>query len=177
MKTIVGVIFLVFLIIIGMSEIEKDRALFYNSLGYSISDEEESSSTSDSVVETIQVNIYGEVNNHGIYEVENGGYLEKIIDQAGGVTSLADENCFDYYLIIEKKMDIYIPPISENEKVSINYANLEKLMTLTGVGRTLANRIIEYREQVSYFTCLEQLMEIEGIGKSIFNKIKDNICL
>ena len=50
-------------------------------------------------------------------------------------------------------------------------------MTLTGVGRTLANRIIEYREQVSYFTCLEQLMEIEGIGKSIFNKIKDNICL
>ena len=40
MKTIIGVIFLVFLIIIGMSEIEKDRALFYNSLGYSISAEE-----------------------------------------------------------------------------------------------------------------------------------------
>ena len=61
--------------------------------------------------------------------------------------------------------------------MNINYADVEKLMTLTGVGRTLANRIIEYREEIAYFTYLEQLMEVEGIGKSIFNKIKDTICL
>lgn len=177
MKTIVGVIFLVFLIIIGMSEIEKDRALFYNSLGYSISAETDSNSTSEESEQTIEVNITGEVNNPGTYEIKSGGYLEEIIDQAGGVTSLADTDCFDYYLVIEEKIDIYIPPISETEKVSINYADIEKLMTLTGVGRTLANRIVEYREEIAYFTYLEQLMEVEGIGKSIFNKIKDTICL
>lgn len=177
MKTIIGVIFLVFLIIIGMSEIEKDRALFYNSLGYSISAEETTISESEENEETIEVTISGEINTPGTYEVEKGGYLEDIIEQAGGITSLADTDCFDYYLEINETIDIYIPPITDTEKVSINYADVEKLMTLTGIGKTLANRIVEYRDLEGQFMYLEQIMSVEGIGKSIFNKIKDRICL
>ena len=172
MKTIIGVIFLVFVIIIGMSEIEKDRIKFYTSLGVSIS-VDQSVESGDEAQQYIEVSISGEVNKPGTYQITNGGYLEEIIEKAGGITSLADTECFDYYLIIDKNISLYIPPVSDVEKISINYADLEKLMSLTGVGRTLATRIIEFRETIGYFTYLEQLMEVEGIGKSIFNKIRD----
>ena len=176
MKTIIGVIFLVFVIIIGMSEIEKDRAKFYTSLGISIS-VDQSVESSEQNEQYIDVSISGEVNKPGTYQITNGAYLEEVIEKAGGTTSLADTECFDYYLIIEKNISIYIPPVTDVDKISINYADLEKLMSLTGVGRTLATRIIEYRETIGYYTYLEQLMEVEGIGKSIFNKIRDTICL
>ena len=62
-------------------------------------------------------------------------------------------------------------------QISLNYGNMEDLMTLQGVGKTIAGRIITYREENGNFLYLEQIMEVEGIGQTIFSKIKDNICL
>jgi competence protein ComEA len=50
-------------------------------------------------------------------------------------------------------------------------------MTLTGIGKTLADRILAYKEEDGGFEYLEEIMNVDGIGKSIFNKIKDKICL
>lgn len=175
MKTIIAVIFLVFVVVIGMSAIEQNNAIFYSSLnGTTISTSDVSTSNEEVKV---KVSLSGQVQVPGEYMITKGSYLDEAIELAGGLTSLADTDCFDFYLTIEQDINIYIAQITENEKISINEASKEQLMTLTGVGKTLADRIISYKEEDGGFEYLEELMNIDGIGKSIFNKIKDQICL
>lgn len=64
-----------------------------------------------------------------------------------------------------------------NKKVDINSANQTELETLPGIGPSLAQRIIEYREVNGIFKKIEDIQNVKGIGDSKFNKIKDNICV
>jgi len=59
-------------------------------------------------------------------------------------------------------------------KININIASKDELMTLTGIGESKADKIIEYRNN-NKFNSVEDIKNISGIGESIFNKIKDNI--
>ena len=66
----------------------------------------------------------------------------------------------------------------EEEKqvmININTANVEKLQTLPGIGESIANKIIEYREQNGKFKTIEDLKNVSGIGESKFSNIKDKI--
>lgn len=60
------------------------------------------------------------------------------------------------------------------DKININTASLEELMTLTGIGESKALSIIEYREQTPFST-IEDIKNVSGIGESAFDKIKENI--
>ena len=62
-----------------------------------------------------------------------------------------------------------------SEKVNINTANLEQLQTLSGVGASKAQAILEYREKNGNFTKIEDIMKVSGIGNSVYEKIKDSI--
>lgn len=62
-------------------------------------------------------------------------------------------------------------------KISLNTANKEQLMTLSGIGEAKADKIIEYRETNGLFKDIEELKNISGIGEAIFAKIKDNLTL
>ena len=59
-------------------------------------------------------------------------------------------------------------------KININTATKDELMTLTGIGESKADKIIEYRNS-NKFNTIDDIKNISGIGESIFNKIKDNI--
>ena len=48
--------------------------------------------------------------------------------------------------------------------VDLNHAPKSEILHLPGVGGTLADRIIEYREQVGAFEHVEDLENIRGIG-------------
>ena len=72
-------------------------------------------------------------------------------------------------IIINKKLD--------EQLISINTATLKQLCTLPGIGEKTAQRIIDYRENVSSFLKIEDIMQVKGIGKSKFNKIKQFITL
>lgn len=61
-----------------------------------------------------------------------------------------------------------------SNKVNINIASKEELMTLTGIGESKANAIIEYREK-SKFETVEDIKNISGIGDAMFDKIKEDI--
>ena len=178
MKQVIGVIFLVFAVIMGMNCItyfdpNNQQVIMSNSSGELSSVEEES----EEIIEFININLTGEVEKPGTYEIENGSFLDDLLGKAGGVTEKADETCFDYYLILTEDLNIYIPPISDKPKISINTATTEELSELSGIGSTLANNIISHRENNGEFLYLEQIMDVKGIGKSIFFKIRDNICL
>lgn len=62
----------------------------------------------------------------------------------------------------------------ENNKISINTASLEELMTLSGIGEKTAAKIIEYRKE-NLFEKLEDIKNVSGIGDSLYEKIKDYI--
>lgn len=68
-------------------------------------------------------------------------------------------------------------PSSTLEKVSINTAGLETLMTLDGVGESKAKAIIDYRTQNGGFKTLDEIKNVSGIGDSAYEKIKDKIKL
>ena len=65
----------------------------------------------------------------------------------------------------------------KDELVSINTGTLDELMTLSGIGESKAQAIIEYREKNGKFEKLEDIMNVSGIGESAYSKIKDNIKL
>ena len=50
-------------------------------------------------------------------------------------------------------------------------------MTLEGIGETLADRILAYREAHGGFDSLEELMEVEGIGQKRFDALRDRLVL
>ncbi|NLZ24424.1 ComEA family DNA-binding protein [Candidatus Dojkabacteria bacterium] len=59
------------------------------------------------------------------------------------------------------------------ECISINNATSEELQTLSGIGPSTAEKIIEGRP----YEVLEDLLNVKGIGEATFNKFKDKICL
>lgn len=60
------------------------------------------------------------------------------------------------------------------ELLNLNTATLEELEALPGIGPTLAQRIIDYRDQNGFYV-IEDLMNVSGIGQSTFDEIKDLI--
>lgn len=60
------------------------------------------------------------------------------------------------------------------EKVNINTADKEELVSLNGIGAVKAERIIEYRNEHP-FKSKEEIMEVQGIGEITYTKIKDQI--
>ena len=63
-----------------------------------------------------------------------------------------------------------------SDKISLNKATLEELMTLKGIGESKAKSIIEYREKTP-FKNIEELLNVKGIGKAMFEKIKVHISI
>jgi len=59
------------------------------------------------------------------------------------------------------------------QKVNINTASIEELVTLPGVGPTLAGRIVEYREKAGQFASVDELLNVKGIGEKNLDKIAE----
>ncbi len=62
-----------------------------------------------------------------------------------------------------------------NGIVNINLAGVNELMTLSGIGQSKAEDIVNYREEFGLFVVIDDLMNVPGIGESIFDSIKENI--
>ena len=68
--------------------------------------------------------------------------------------------------------------ISNLNKININTATVEELSeNLSGVGESIAKRIVEYREHNGEFTNIEDIKNVSGIGDKMFESIKDLICV
>jgi competence protein ComEA len=84
---------------------------------------------------------------------------------------------------------IYIPHLGEDSlpvspssrtsgldaKININTADAMLLETLPGIGPSLAQRVIDYRQSNGPFSQIEEIMEVSGIGSGVFGRIQDLI--
>ena len=62
-----------------------------------------------------------------------------------------------------------------NKLVNINSASKDELMTVSGIGESKANNIIEYRTTNGNFKSIEEIKNVSGIGDALFEKIKNSI--
>jgi competence protein ComEA len=68
-------------------------------------------------------------------------------------------------------------PASTQAKVNINSADVKSLMTLTGVGRKVAERIVEYRASHGPFTKPEEIRKVQGVGSGVWERNRDRIVI
>ncbi len=63
------------------------------------------------------------------------------------------------------------------EKVNLNTAGVDELVTLPGIGKAYAERIVEYRQKNGPFKKVEDILNVRGIGEKTFDRIKDRLTL
>lgn len=155
----------------------------------------------------IAIHITGEVKKPGLLYLKAGSRIADAIKKAGGATKNADLDRVNLAYVLSDGQKIYIPnknekeekiayiisdsgenilveegnsnhnPKGVEEKVNINTAEQTELETLPGIGPSLAQRIIEYRETNGNFQKIEDLQNVKGIGNSKYSNIKDNVCI
>lgn len=125
---------------------------------------------------SIKVEIKGEVSKDKVIEIERGSSLYDVIDEIE-ISDNADLSSLALNTPLSDNQVIVIPKNSENELISINTANLDKLMSLPGIGTFIGERIIEYREIHGCFKTIEEIKNVKGIGDKKYEQIKELICL
>jgi competence protein ComEA len=61
---------------------------------------------------------------------------------------------------------------SASAPINLNTASVAQLETLPGIGRSTAERILEYRQKNGSFKKIEDLMNVRGVGEKSFLKLK-----
>ena len=61
---------------------------------------------------------------------------------------------------------------SASGPLNLNTATVAQLETLPGIGKSTAERILEYRQKSGGFKKIEDLMNVRGIGEKSFLKLK-----
>lgn len=139
--------------------------------------------------EKIIIYITGQVQNQGVIELEYGSRIADAIEKAGGTTEWADLKDVNLAYELEDGQKIYIPSQDEETMiieegansnyetqetvVNINKASSEQLQELNGIGKSLADTIVRYREENGKFKDIEELLNVPGIGDSKFANIKE----
>lgn len=62
-------------------------------------------------------------------------------------------------------------------KININSAKIEELKKIPGIGESIAEKIVEYRETNGGFSSISEIMNVSGIGQKKFDAMKDYICI
>lgn len=146
-------------------------------------------------INEMKVYISGEISKEGVYEFEDGDRLDDLIKKAGGLTENANAKDLNLAMKLEDEMKIYIPSIYEissddtadtipiitsdsketsKDKININKASKEELMTLPNIGDKRADSILEYRES-NKFETIEDIKNVNGIGEKFYQSLKDLI--
>ena len=146
-------------------------------------------------VQTIYVDVGGAVNKPGVYQLKSGAGMSEAFVEAGGFTPGAEPESInqaqmaqdgEQILVLTKEefqaqgvpqtqADGQSPAQGQEGKVNINTADETQLQTLSGIGQSRAEAIIEYREKNGGFSSVEEIMNVDGIKEGIFEKIKDEI--
>ncbi|MCY6484271.1 helix-hairpin-helix domain-containing protein [Clostridium aestuarii] len=170
---------------------KNDKVIVDNSKENNLNDNINSNEYKNIVVE-----IKGEVKKPNVYTVEYGSRVKDLVEKAGGFTDkadslsincsmkLKDEDCIIVYSKNQIKNSLKVNTINisnsisnakSSNKININTATKEELKTLPGVGDTIAQKIIDYREENGEFSSIDDLTQIDRVGSKTLAKLKDKI--
>lgn len=150
---------------------------------------------------TIVVAVEGAVHAPGVYTFAAGDRISTALEKAGGYTDAADTEWASHTINKAAKltdgMKLYIKRVDEqlevesasktsgvygvsdegmegeNSMVSINAASQKELESLSGIGQSYAQKIIDHRP----YSALEELVTKGAIGQKLFDKIRNQLTL
>ena len=102
-----------------------------------------------------------------IYEIAFDAVPAKLWVEADTVCSKPVRDSSNCIIPVKKKM---LP-------VCVNIGNIEDLQRIKGVGPSLANKIVAYRNQHGEFKKIDDLILVKGIGHKKLEKIRNQIVL
>ncbi|MDQ2691392.1 MAG: helix-hairpin-helix domain-containing protein [Chloroflexota bacterium] len=137
------------------------------------------------------VHITGAVPRPGVYALPKNARVQDAISAAGGFLADAEKSQINLAALVEdgEKLDVpflegAIPIMATpgptvvaitTELININTASSAELETLPGIGPSLAQRIIEYRELNGPFVTIEDLDNVSGIGLGLIERFRDQV--
>jgi competence protein ComEA len=133
----------------------------------------------------IYVHVAGAVRRPGLMRLPLGSRVAVALDRAGGPTRRADLTAVNLAARLQDGQQIVVPdgraaaapppgaaagPAAAvggpaGAKVHLSTATVEQLDGVDGIGPTLAQRIIEYRDSHGGFRSLAELAQVDGIGE------------
>ena len=156
-----------------------------------------SSSTTTTATPLIYVQVAGAVRRPGVYRLTQDARVFQAVTEAGGFTDEADQQALTLAARLTDGCRVYVPRVGEAVAgpvtpavdegagvggggaegtgpgvVSLNSATLEQLDSLPGIGPTIAQDIITYRETNGPFTSVDQLLEVPGIGPARLERLR-----
>ena len=141
----------------------------------------------------IYVYVCGQIQNPGVYVLPEGSRVCDLFAMAGGFTKEAATDYWNQARLLKDGEMIYVPTreevkdrsslvqenssddTAESDKVNINTASKEELMTIPGIGEAKATAIIDYRKKHGKFSSIEEVKNVEGIKDGVYSKMKDYI--
>ncbi len=143
----------------------------------------------------VVVDVAGRVPAPGVRALPGGSRVADALRAAGGALPDADTRALNLARVLTDGEQILVgeatpgtpaagglaaPPAAgapPGPPLSLNRATPEQLDSLPGVGPTLAQRIIAFRQSHGTFRSLEQLRQVSGIGERTFAELKPLLTL
>ena len=142
----------------------------------------------------IYVHVAGAVRRPGLVKLPNGARVAVALQRAGGPKPRAELTAVNLAARLQDGQQIVVPGAATGvpgaatgaaagtapqsgsptaERVHLSTATVEELDAIDGIGPTLAQRIIEYRDAHGGLRSLEELAEVEGIGEKRLATLRD----
>ncbi|NBR94203.1 MAG: ComEA family DNA-binding protein [Actinobacteria bacterium] len=162
----------------------------------SAEDSSETDPTSRSSNYSLVVDVQGQVQNPGVYQLPEGARVGDAIKAAGGVREGSDTTSVNLARFLEDGEQIYLSGPGTvgtvgtvgtggealqsaggvgfgRGRLNLNRASENELDGLPGVGPVLAKRIVAYRTEHGNFGSVSELQKVSGIGPSKFSELRD----
>lgn len=154
------------------------------------------SKDSDDNEVSLSIDVEGAVKNPGLYELPQGSRIGDAVDVAGGMTKHAQRGAVNLASMLEDGQLVLIPAKSEgtgstagqadnasaassgeasSPAININTASATELQQLSGIGESLSQRIVDYRQANGAFSSIDELANVSGIGEARLAAIRDQI--
>jgi competence protein ComEA len=137
------------------------------------------------------VYVAGAVKRPGLYRLRAGDRDARAIELAGGFRVSADQGGVNLAQRAADGDEIYVPATGETHRdhssqrhgrrhvrtpsdasVDVNRAQEGELAAVPGIGRAIAQRIVELREREGSFTSLDQLLDVAGMTQTRLDRAR-----
>jgi competence protein ComEA len=145
----------------------------------------------------VLVHVAGAVRQPGVYKLDAGARVDDAVKRAGGATRRADLGGLNLAAKVEDGRQVLVPERAgrnggagaaapagaaaaapaPGQPLNLNTATVEQLDTLSGIGPTTAQKIIDFREERGGFGSVEELGEIPGIGDVRLASLREEVTL
>jgi competence protein ComEA len=136
----------------------------------------------------LYVHVAGAVRRPGLIRLPTGARVATALERAGGPTRRSDLTLVNLAARVQDGQQIVVPVAgaaastappgagaAPPAKLHLSTATVEQLDEVDGIGPTLAEGIVEYRDAHGGFRSVDELAEVEGIGEKRLATLRDAV--